>query len=68
MNHSFKIFTLIERNTRMYEKKQPVFKSPDLGQLQAVVIDHKTIIFIAPGADPVKAKSRYIERLNFKKP
>lgn len=51
----------------MYEKKQPVFKSPDLGQLQAVVIDHKTIIFIAPGADPQKAKSRYLERINFKK-
>lgn len=51
----------------MYEKKQPVFKSPDLGQLQAVVIDHKTKIFIPLGADPQKAKSRYLERINLKK-
>ncbi len=50
----------------MYEKKQNVFKSPDLGQMQAVVIDFKTRIYIPIGADPVKAKNRYLHHINSK--
>ncbi len=50
----------------MYEKKQVVFKSPDLGQMQAVVIDFKTTIFVPMGTDPVKAKKRYVDQINSK--
>lgn len=47
----------------MYDKKNATFKSPDLEKLQAVVIDLKTTIYIAVGADPEKARKRYFERL-----
>ena len=47
----------------MYDKKQGHFPSPDLSKLQAVVIDQKTIIYIAIGADPEAARKRYAERL-----
>jgi len=52
----------------MYDKKQVVFKSPDLNKLQAVVIDHRTKIYIAVGADPEEAKTRYLTRIANKKP
>jgi len=52
----------------MYEKKQIVFKSPDLNKLQAVVIDHRTKIYIAVDADPEEAKMRYLTRIANKKP
>lgn len=51
----------------MYEKKQTVFKSPDLNKLQKVVIDLRTIIYIALDANPEEAKSRYLARLRAKK-
>jgi len=50
----------------MYEKKQPVFKSPDLNKLQSVKVDFKTTIYIPIGADPDKAKKRYLEQINTK--
>lgn len=50
----------------MKEKKTNNFHSPDLSKLQEVVIDHKTTIFIAVGADPVKAKRKYQEQINSK--
>jgi len=50
----------------MYEKKQPVFKSPDLNNMQSVKVDFKTTIYIPIGADPVKAKKRYLEHVNAK--
>lgn len=50
----------------MAEKKQPVFKSPDLNKLQSVKVDFKTTIYIPLGADPVKAKERYLEQINAK--
>ena len=43
----------------MYKKTPAKFKSPDLSQLQEVVIDVKTKIYIAIGADPEEARSRY---------
>lgn len=46
----------------IFEKKQTVFKSPDLNKLQAVVIDHRTKIYIALNADPVEAFNRYHAR------
>lgn len=51
----------------MYEKKQNDYKSPDLTKMQAVVIDLRTIIYIAQGEDPEKAKSRYFARIAEKK-
>ncbi len=49
-------------NNNMFEKKQIVFKSPDLNKMQVVVIDHRTKIYIALGADPEEARSRYFAR------
>jgi len=46
-------------NNSIYEKKQIVYKSPDLNKMQVVVIDHRTKIYIALGADPEKARDRY---------
>lgn len=51
----------------MYEKKPNIFKSPDLGKLQEVLIDHRTKIYIALGADPEEARKRYFERFGVKK-
>ena len=50
----------------MAEKKQNVVKSPDLNQMQRVVVDHKTTIYIEHGADPEAAKYRYLHRLDKK--
>jgi len=53
------------KNTRiMSEKKPNNFESPNVNKMQAVVIDHKTTIYIANGADPVEAKKRYLYRIN----
>lgn len=46
----------------MYNKKQNIFKSPDLKNLQEVVIDLRTKIYIPVGADPEEAKTRYLSR------
>ncbi len=51
----------------MYNKKQSVFKSPDLQKLQEVVIDLRTKIYIAIDADPEEAKTRYLSRFESKK-
>ena len=51
----------------MYEKKQPPFITPDLSKWQEVIIDVKTRIYIAVGADPKEARSRYFERIGAKK-
>jgi hypothetical protein len=61
-----KLVTLIERNNCVYVKKHVIFKSPDLTKLQEVVIDHRTKIYIALGADPKEARSRYLDRLKAK--
>jgi hypothetical protein len=52
----------------MYEKKQSVFKSPDLSTLKAVIIDHRTTIYIAPSVDPEEARLRYLTRIANRKP
>jgi hypothetical protein len=57
----------MEGNNFMYEKKQANFKSPDLTKLQEVVIDLRTKIYIAVGADPEEARNRYLSRFDFKK-
>lgn len=50
-----------------YDKKPASFVSPDLSKLQAVVIDVKTILYIALDADPKLAKSSYLARVGMKK-
>ena len=50
----------------MFEKKQNNFKTPNLTELQEVVIDLRTKIYIALDADPEEAKSRYLSRLEAK--
>ncbi len=58
-------FIEIQRN--MLEKKTVVFKSPDLSKLTEVVIDHRTKIYIAPGADAEEAKTRYLDKIAARK-
>jgi hypothetical protein len=50
----------------MYEKKQVVFKSPDLSKLQVVIIDDRTRIYVALDADPEESRIKYIEKLEAK--
>jgi hypothetical protein len=51
----------------MYDKKQSNYKTPDLSKLQEVVIDVRTKIYIAAGADPDEARTRYLARFGYKK-
>jgi len=51
----------------MYEKKQSVFKSPDITKMKEVVIDHKTKIYIDQDADIEEAKNRYLLRNDSKR-
>jgi hypothetical protein len=51
----------------MQEKKQQIFKSPDLSKLKEVIIDHRTKIYIAPDADVEEAKNRYLFRMSEKR-
>ena len=37
--------------------------SPDLNELQRVVIDRNTAIYVKKDADPVEAKRRFIEKM-----
>jgi putative ubiquitin-RnfH superfamily antitoxin RatB of RatAB toxin-antitoxin module len=50
----------------MQEKKQIVFKTPDITKMQEVVINHRTKIYIPVGADPDEARSRYQARQDTK--
>lgn len=54
-------------SNNMYEKKPASFVSPDLSKLQAVVIDVKTILYIALDADPQLARESYFSRIGMKK-
>jgi hypothetical protein len=38
------------------------FASPDLSKLKAVIIDHRTTIYIAQGADIEEARNKYLSR------
>jgi hypothetical protein len=46
----------------MEEKKHIIFKTPDITKMQVVVINYKTKIYIAVGADPEEARNRYLNR------
>ncbi|HPT22635.1 MAG TPA: hypothetical protein PLR88_11880 [Bacteroidales bacterium] len=51
----------------MFEKKQSVFKSPDLSKLKEVVIDHRTKIYVDIDADIEEAKNKYLFRIASKR-
>jgi hypothetical protein len=53
----------IEIQIIMFEKKPIAYKSPDLSKLKEVIIDHRTRIYIAPGADIEEARNRYFSRI-----
>ena len=46
----------------MQERKQMIFKSPDISKMQEVVINRNTKIYIPVGADPDEARSRHWNR------
>ncbi|MGD0756538.1 MAG: hypothetical protein ABR927_15915 [Bacteroidales bacterium] len=50
----------------MQEKRQTVFKTPDITRMQEVVINPRTKLYIAVGADPEEARSRYWARQDAK--
>ena len=50
----------------MQDKKQTVFKTPDITKMQEVVINHRTKIYIAIGDDPEEARTRYWARQDSK--
>ena len=50
----------------MQERKPIVFKTPDITKMQEVVINQRTKIYIAVGADPDEARSRYWARQDAK--
>lgn len=50
----------------MQERKQIVFKTPDITKMQEVVINDRTKIYIAVGADPEEARTRYWARQDTK--
>jgi len=51
----------------MFEKKLNNIKSPDLSKLKEVIIDHRTKIYIAIGADVEEARNRYLSRITSKR-
>jgi hypothetical protein len=53
----------IEIQRIMFEKKPNIIKSPDLSKLIEVIIDHRTRIYITPGADIEEARNRYLSRI-----
>ncbi|MBK7710670.1 MAG: hypothetical protein IPN67_02935 [Bacteroidales bacterium] len=49
----------------VYQKpvfSKTTFKSPDLTKLKAVIIDHRTTIYIAQDADSEAARDKYLSR------
>ncbi len=55
-----------ERHYYSHDKKNNTFNSPDVTKMQVVIIDQKTRIYIAVGADPEEARARYLSRMEGK--
>jgi len=47
---------------KMHERKSNDFKTPDITKMQEVVINYRTKIYIAVGADPEEARTRFLDR------
>ena len=58
--------SVTEWSYNMQDKKPTIFKTPDISKMQEVVINHRTKIYIAFGADPEEARSRYMARQDTK--
>lgn len=52
----------------MFEKKQNNHVAPDMSKLKAVVIDHRTRIYVPLDMDPEKARARYWSNRDIKNP
>lgn len=50
----------------MQEKYKSSFVTPDISKMQEVIINHRTKIYIAQGADPEEARTRYWSRQDAK--
>jgi len=55
-----KAIPIVEKSFYLHDQKKRItFKTPDIRQMQEVIIDKRTKIYIAVGADPDEARSRY---------
>jgi hypothetical protein len=55
-----KAIPLIEKSFYLQDQKKRItFKTPDIHKMQEVIIDNRTKIYIALGADPDEARIRY---------
>lgn len=52
----------------MFEKKQPAPSAPDMSKLKAVMIDRRTMIYVALDVDPETARARYWSHRGIKDP
>ncbi len=52
-----------KKTNKFVNKKQAVFKTPNLSKMQEVIIDGRTRIYIDIDADPEQARTRYLARL-----
>ena len=58
-----KTIPTIEKNFYLHDQKKHItFKTPDIRKMQEVIIDSRTKMYIALGADPEEARSRYLNR------
>jgi hypothetical protein len=58
---------IIEKKFYLHDQKKNItFKTPDISKMQEVIIDARTKMYIAVGADPEEARLRYVNRLQTK--
>lgn len=48
--------------SKIHEKKQNNFKTPDITKMQEVIINDRTRIYISMNADPEEARRKYLAR------
>ena len=59
-----KTIPVIEKNFYLPDQKKNITcKTPDIRKMQEVIIDSRTKMYIAIGADPEEARKRYSNRL-----
>ncbi|MCD4682452.1 MAG: hypothetical protein K8R86_04130 [Bacteroidales bacterium] len=52
-----------KKSNKIVNRKQTVFKTPNVSKMQEVIIDGRTRIYIDIDADPEQARKRYLARL-----
>ena len=61
------VLPTIEKSFYMRDQKKHIsFQSPDTNKMQVVIIDDRTKIYIAQGANADEARRRYLNRLGNK--